>query len=583
MCYNPITIKTPEGYKKVPCGHCLECLRKYQNEWSNRMYEELKAHNGKAVFFTLTYNEESVPKNYLVDGAIYRSYSDYAYDNCYIGYDPHSHTWKPKSLVPGERIKEGVPANKVLTDAGIYDGIELDFNIKRNNHEKFIENVQRIYGDYLRLVSSTLPLSVSDGNLGVDLEDLDVWFENYEGDMFTYSDVSDTTDDFSSVLSDDDYLSRDSDCSDCDFCSECIAADSTTGEFSETGCVVPIRQDLCSPNLTPRPRPIMSFNSVRKEDVQKWLKRGLRKVQRNFHHGFKYFVTSEYGPRTLRPHYHGILFGVTQQEAQCMFSDWNRHFGFSKVENVDITKGGPSYCAKYCSKGMYEHPLCAKDFFYMHKDGRFNEFHSKHYDRCIEIFGIDEPIVDPTFHLISQGMGLEYVTKNQDRFLSDFTDINFQRTEATPSVEVVREIAPWDSGFTSCTAPVDKAGFKQTKITYKDIKDYDKNMEDKMEELVREFKYQRPNAKGDIVTYAMPQYYRAKILSDGLRASLATYVQQVNDDVFREKFRQVAAQFPGREDAEIVRIIEAQDVADQEQRKQRAKQSFSKQFNKSKL
>ena len=83
MCYSPITIKTPEGYKQVPCGHCLECLNKYQKEWSNRMYEELKSHNGKAVFFTLTYDDKSIPKNYLYfynekEYEIFRSPSQYS-------------------------------------------------------------------------------------------------------------------------------------------------------------------------------------------------------------------------------------------------------------------------------------------------------------------------------------------------------------------------------------------------------------------------------------------------------------------------------------------------------------------------
>ena len=93
MCYSPVTIKTPQGYKKVPCHHCLECLTKYQQDWSNRMYEELKEHDGKGVFFTLTYDELHVPKNYLRYGTdketkeatyeLFRSPSDYGYSNCY--------------------------------------------------------------------------------------------------------------------------------------------------------------------------------------------------------------------------------------------------------------------------------------------------------------------------------------------------------------------------------------------------------------------------------------------------------------------------------------------------------------------
>jgi len=147
MCYNPITIKTPQGYQKVPCGHCLECLRNYQNDWSNRMNEEMKANDGKAVFFTLTYNEESVPKNYLVDTTLYRSYSDYYYDNTCIRYVGKARKPKICSLVPKERIKTGVPADKVLTDAGIYDYDIIDFNVKNKDkqnkrHTKEKDNIE---------------------------------------------------------------------------------------------------------------------------------------------------------------------------------------------------------------------------------------------------------------------------------------------------------------------------------------------------------------------------------------------------------------------------------------------------------
>lgn len=67
-CIAPIMIKDPrnlyvEGhplYMEVPCGHCLGCLKKRQNDYSIRVAEELKSstHN---CFLTLTYRDESVP------------------------------------------------------------------------------------------------------------------------------------------------------------------------------------------------------------------------------------------------------------------------------------------------------------------------------------------------------------------------------------------------------------------------------------------------------------------------------------------------------------------------------------------
>lgn len=558
MCYNPITIKKDDGtYMKVPCGHCLECLKQYQNSWSNRMYEEIKAHKGKAVFFTLTYNEESVPKNYLVDGQIYRSYSDYNYDNSVIRIvGKRKLKEKICSLVSGERLKFGVPPYKVLTDEGIYDRDIIDFNIQRNNQVKFTENVKRIYGDYLRLVSTTVPVGYSNDNDGLHYEDLDKWFDNYEGDLFTYDDVEAVTDAFDAVLDDSSYLDTDSD-------------------------ITPVSVE---PDYTYRPRPIMSFNSVRKEDVIKWLNRGLNKIKRNYGHGFKWFVTSEYGPRTLRPHYHGILFGVTAAEAQCMFSDWNRHFGFSKIDNVDITKGGTSYCAKYCAKGMYEHPLCAKDFFYTHKDGKFTEYHSKHYERCLEIFGIDEPIVDRTFHLMSQGLGLAYVENNKDFLLQDFNDINFAEGEGTPTIVVARDTEDNFMEYLNAETHEQVLDYiNKYKIRKTDKYHYEKEITECMERFVERFRYRKTLPNGEVIPYAMPQYYRAKILSDGLRAALATYLREVNDNIYREKFAALQANYPDGRDTEIISILEAEEQADFESRKRRARKSFERQFNKSKL
>lgn len=48
---------------RVPCGHCLGCRLDYSRSWADRMMLELET-SKKAIFVTLTYNDDHVPKQY---------------------------------------------------------------------------------------------------------------------------------------------------------------------------------------------------------------------------------------------------------------------------------------------------------------------------------------------------------------------------------------------------------------------------------------------------------------------------------------------------------------------------------------
>lgn len=85
MCLNPRTIKCADGVHtmEVKCGHCLQCVREYQQTWVSRLSEEYKSWRNvlvssydplvieslqgapPIVFFTLTYGENCIPKNFL--------------------------------------------------------------------------------------------------------------------------------------------------------------------------------------------------------------------------------------------------------------------------------------------------------------------------------------------------------------------------------------------------------------------------------------------------------------------------------------------------------------------------------------
>ena len=45
-------------FVEIPCGNCMECMKKKSREWTVRLSEELK-YNPNAYFITLTFNEES--------------------------------------------------------------------------------------------------------------------------------------------------------------------------------------------------------------------------------------------------------------------------------------------------------------------------------------------------------------------------------------------------------------------------------------------------------------------------------------------------------------------------------------------
>lgn len=561
------------------------------------MYEELKAHNGKAVFFTLTYDEKNVPKNYLYESTISRSASDYGYDNTYIDDKGRE---KVLPICKGERKHhKEAPETVLQREYGLdLNSIDMiDFNVKRKNHKEFIEHVQHIYGDYLRLVSDTIPSNFSSVVNKWNSEDVDTWFDNYDGDFFRFEDVDSTTDAFTEVLADDSYLD---------------SAD-----------------DICSDH---RERPVMVFNSVRKKDVQDWIKRARsRRTRRAKKSGepvqqFSFFVTSEYGPRTLRPHYHGVLFGVSAYETMDMKFDWQRHHGVMiDWQDVDLSKGDMSYCAKYCSKGMYEHPFCSKDFFYTHSDGSLTEYHSKNYERCMEVFGINEPIVDPTFHLVSKGLGIRFVEQNKERFTKDFQDIDFKRNaEVKPTVRVVHndptpfvndddsvydvtllqasDLEPSEEDVCQMFLFSEEVDLQAVPIVYdlsktKNLKEdgsyviklkniendeFKKDFQECIEKLFNAFKYYR-TFKDQTVSFGMPKYYRTKILSEGLRAALANYVQQVNVDIYREKFGQIRAEFPDRADDEIVLMLEGEAQEDCALRKAECLKKTKKFYNKSKL
>lgn len=118
---------------------------------------------------------------------------------------------------------------------------------------------------------------------------------------------------------------------------------------------------------------------VCKRDVQLFLKR-LRKSLSDVK--IKYFIVSEYGPTTYRPHYHCIIFNLPADKADLsLLKCW----GLGFVSTGTVTAASISYCCKYCVTDSY----------------------------------VMNPSLTKNFMLCSKGLGLSYLTSSMRSYLCE--------------------------------------------------------------------------------------------------------------------------------------------------------------------
>ena len=140
---------------------------------------------------------------------------------------------------------------------------------------------------------------------------------------------------------------------------------------------------------------------VCKSDIQSWIKRNRIRFERLFHRSidFKYFVASEYGPNTARPHYHGIIFtDITPTFISMMFNDWSSRYGFTNFSEVGKL-GNRKTRSRISSVGNYVAKYCAKPIV-------FKSPAELSLDEHIKI-----GLIPRTFYLMSKGLGVNYINR----------------------------------------------------------------------------------------------------------------------------------------------------------------------------
>lgn len=120
-------------------------------------------------------------------------------------------------------------------------------------------------------------------------------------------------------------------------------------EIAQENALTP--DDLVDPETGELPVDVYSLDS---QDIIDWKKRCRRRIEYHAGHkvDFGYMICGEYGPRTHRPHYHGLLVGLTVEEMLVFKEDWERNYGytcFKKISSTDVERTA-KYVAKYITK-----------------------------------------------------------------------------------------------------------------------------------------------------------------------------------------------------------------------------------------
>lgn len=138
------------------------------------------------------------------------------------------------------------------------------------------------------------------------------------------------------------------------------------------------RKDSTYTNITPN-----GFMSLRKQDVQLFIKRLRKNISKTHNNVIKYYAVGEYGGTTFRPHYHLIIFGANVMDIEQAWSLNGKLIGHVTCDQVNGAT--IAYTAKYMNKG-----------------------------KIIPVHANDDRL--PEFQLSSQKMGLNYITPQIIRY-----------------------------------------------------------------------------------------------------------------------------------------------------------------------
>lgn len=158
----------------------------------------------------------------------------------------------------------------------------------------------------------------------------------------------------------------------CGKCAECLKTKQNDymvriyEELTQSSKAVFLTLTYSNENVPYFMRDGVKYLTVWKKDVKDWIKRFRTNYDRATGiKGIRYFLCSEYGPKTHRPHYHAIFFNLSRVDMKIALADWSERFGFVMAKDIDFSDtkslmNSARYLSKYCTKGVFESPFCKK-------------------------------------------------------------------------------------------------------------------------------------------------------------------------------------------------------------------------------
>lgn len=419
MCLRPITFFRGSDAFTVPCRHCVECLKDRQDGIVSRLNEEAKCWPSKyIIFFTLTYDDRTLPllKTYYTNYG-WRQYSQR------VRYSPSSDIEHCSYAYDGVTPRHfGTPCNELRITP--YAGApECDMRKYFPNYDEQVYG--RLEREFGRTEFATSVLAAARARWLFSHD-----FEPSSTDILT---VLDNPKDFilpSAQL--------------CDFSAwRNVLRDTKVGideelidntVFAMPSCDVRDIKDWLKRSrmrldraavIPQHSRPIYSPETGEVFGEETYNERydfdtALRTPSNLLPRNIKYYYTSEYSPTKYRPHFHGIIFGISGEEFEKYFAeDWRKHYGIVDYSVLRPGEGAITYVGKYSSKGQFDNFYST--MYYHYPNGL--AFYSKHFEYSIRDFGIDAPMCSPSFRHMSQGIGygflLEMVTSPNSLFKVD--------------------------------------------------------------------------------------------------------------------------------------------------------------------
>lgn len=100
-------------------------------------------------------------------------------------------------------------------------------------------------------------------------------------------------------------------------------------------------------------------HNVRKRDVQLFHKR----LRKHFPPGeLRFYLVSEYGDQTFRPHYHGLYFFKSNYSKTEIYDIFEKSWSLGFIKFGEVEEGSIVYCTKYCLKHSDTPPGRVKTF-----------------------------------------------------------------------------------------------------------------------------------------------------------------------------------------------------------------------------